>query len=73
MKEVNRLLKGNIHRKKLSNVFFTDNDNLDNEELLYDNKHLKKDNGVRILASNFKQSVLKGTSKHYDYNYRKIK
>ena len=42
VKEVNRLLKDNIHRKKLFNVFFIDNDNLDNEELLYDNKHLKR-------------------------------
>ena len=49
VKEVNRLLKDNIHRKKLLNVFFMDNDNLDNEELLYDNKHLKKDSGVRII------------------------
>ena len=73
VKEVNSLLKDNIHRKKLLNVFFIDNDSLDNEELLYGNKHLKKDSGVRILASNFKRSVLKGTSKHYDYNYRKIK
>ena len=73
MKEVNRLLKDNIHRKKLLNVFFIDNDNLNNEELLYDNKHLKKDSGVRILVSNLKQSVLKSTTKHYDYNYRKIK
>ena len=73
VKEVNRLLKDNIHRKKLLNVFFIDNDNLDNEELLYDNKHLKKDSRVRILASNLKRSVSEGTSKHYDYNYRKIK
>ena len=73
VKNISRLLKDNIHRKKLLNIFFTDNDNLDNEELFYDNKHLKKDSGVRILASNFKRSVLKGTSKQYDYNYRKIK
>ena len=73
VKEVNRLLKDNIHRKKLLNVFFIDNDNLDNEELLYDNKHLKKDSGVRILVSNLKRSVLKSTTKHSDYNYRKIK
>ena len=73
VKEVNRLLKDNIHRKILLNVFFMDNDNLDNEELLYDNKHLKKDSGVRILVSNLKRSVLKSTNKHYDYNYRKIK
>ena len=51
VKEVNRLLK-DIHRENLLNVFFIDNDNLDNEELLYDNKHLKKDSGVRILVSN---------------------
>ena len=50
VKEVNRLLKDNIHRKKLLNVFFIDNDNLDNEEHLNDNKHLKKDSGVRILS-----------------------
>ena len=49
VKEVNRLLKDNIHKKKLLNVFFIDNDSLDNEELLYDKKHLKKDSGVRIL------------------------
>ena len=73
MKEVNRLLKDNIHRKKLLNVFFIDNDNLDNEELLYDNKHLKKDSGVHIPVSNLKRSVLKSKNKHYDYNYRKIK
>ena len=73
VKEVNRLLKDNIHREKLLNVFFIDNDNLDNEELFYDNKHLKKDSGVRILVSNLKRSVLKSTTKHYDYNYRKIK
>ena len=54
VKEVNRLLKDNIHREKLLNVFFIDNDNLDNEELLYGNKHLKKDSGVRILVSNLK-------------------
>ena len=72
-KEVNRLLKDNIHRKKLLNVFFIDNDNLDNEELLYDNKHLKKDSGMRMPVSNLKRSVLKSTTKHYDYNYRKIK
>ena len=72
VKEVNRLLKDNIYRKQLLNVFFIDNDNLDNEELLYDNKHLKK-TGVRILVSNLKRSVLKSTNKHYDYNYRKIK
>ena len=59
VKEVNRLLKDNIHREKLLNVFFIDNDNLDNEELLYDNKHLKKDSGVRILVSNLKRSVFK--------------
>ena len=68
VKEVNRLLKDNIHRKKLLNIFFIDNDNLDNEELLYDNKHLKKDSGVRILVSN-----LNSTTKHHDYNYRKRK
>ena len=68
-KEVNHLLKDNIQRKKLLNVFFIDNDNLDNEELLYDNKHLKKDSGVHILVSNFKRSVLKSTTKHYGYNY----
>ena len=28
---------------------------------------------MRILVSNLKQSVLKSTTKHYDYNYRKIK
>ena len=53
VKEVNRLLKDNIYRKQLLNVFFIDNDNLDNEELLYDNKHLKK-TGVHILVSNLK-------------------
>ena len=40
---------------------------------MYDNKHLKKESGVRILVSNLKRSVLKSTNKHYDYNYRKIK
>ena len=72
VEEVNRLLKDSIHRGKL---FFIDNDNLDNEELLYDNKHLEKDSGVRILVSNLKRSVLKSTTKHYDYdyNYQKIK
>ena len=59
--------------KKLLNVFFIDNDNLDDEELFYDNKHLQKDSGMSILASNFKRSVLKGTSRLYNYNYRKIK
>ena len=73
VKEVNRLLKDSIHREKLLNVFFIDNDNLDNEELLYDNKHLKKDSGVPMLVSNLKRSILKSTTKHYDYNYRKIK
>ena len=67
------LLKDNIHKKKLLNVFFIDSDNLDNEEQFYDNKHLKKDSGVRVLANSFKRSVLKGTSKHCDYNYRRIK
>ena len=43
VKEVNCSLKDNIHRKKLLNIFFIDNANLDNEELFYDNKHLKKD------------------------------
>ena len=55
------------------NVFFIDNDNLDNEELLHDNKYLRKNSGVRILVSNLKRSVLKSITKHYDYNYRKIK
>ena len=64
-KEVNRLLEDNIHSKKLLNVFFIDNDNLDNEELLYDNKHLKKDSGVHTLVSNLKRSVLKSTTKHH--------
>ena len=40
---------------------------------MYDNKHLKKDSGVRILVSNLKRSVLKSTNKHYDYDYQKIK
>ena len=50
--------------ERVKNISFIDNSNLDKEEFLYNDKHLDKNSGVKILASNIK--IL------YDQNQRNL-
>ena len=43
--------------ERVKNISFIDNSNLDKVEYLYNDKHLDKNSGVKILPSNIKNSV----------------
>ena len=42
-----------------------DSSNLDEEEFLYNDKHLDKNNGIKIFASNIKNSVRPKPKKNF--------
>ena len=48
---------------KYHGIKFIDHSNLDKPEFLNDKKHIHKDNGVRILASNIKRNLKSRTPK----------
>ena len=56
-KKTNELIRKELDTDQLQDVLFIDNSNLDDKDFLHDVKHLKKNNGVKILASNIKKTV----------------
>ena len=57
VKRANELIRKELDTEQLQGVLFIDNSNLDDKDFLHDVKHLKKNNGVIIQASNIKKSV----------------
>ena len=58
VRTANQLLRTELEKEELlKNISFIDNSNLDKEEFLYNDKRLDKNSGVKILASNIKNSV----------------
>ena len=53
----NQIVGSEINKNQLDDIILVDNSNLDNPDLLYVVKHLNKNSGIKILATNIKNAI----------------
>ena len=57
VKQANQIIGSEINNNQLDDIILVDNSNLDHPDLLYDVKHLNKNSGIKILATNIKNVI----------------
>ena len=56
VKRANELIRKELDTDQVQGVLFIDNSNSDDKDFLHDVKHLKKNNGIKLLAFNIKKT-----------------